>query len=144
MDYFNKHYLHIRVLCDNMTVIIYINDIRVIKSESCKQTACNIWAHSITPHILGVSNKEADKQFRIFYDTTDWKLNPEPEIKEICEKLVKPEIELFASRINKQSDKGQVTYRFLYAKHHNDANKMTPPPTVICVISKISTKSIVF
>ena len=25
--------------------------------------------------------------------------------------------------------KGQVTYRFSYAMRHNEANKMTPPPT---------------
>ena len=59
---------------------------------------------NIAAHILGVSNKEADKQFRIFYDTTDWKLSREPEIKKICKKFVKLEIDLFASRINRQLD----------------------------------------
>ena len=41
--------------------------------------------------------------------------------------------------------KGQVTYRFSYAMRHNEANKMTPPqPPAICVIPRVSTKSIVF
>ena len=39
--------------------------------------------------------------------------------------------------------KWRVTYRFSYAMRHNGANRMTPSPTVICVIARISTKLIV-
>lgn len=59
---------------------------------------------NITAHVLGVSNKEADKKFSIFYDTIDWKLSRKHEIKKICKKFVKLEIDLFASRINRQLD----------------------------------------
>ena len=40
--------------------------------------------------------------------------------------------------------KGWITYRFSYSLRHNDAKKMTPSPHDICVISRFSTKSIVF
>ena len=69
---------------------------------------CGVLYHretmNITAHSLGVSNKVADKQFRIFYDTADWKLSREPEIKKICKEFVKLEIDLFASHINRQLD----------------------------------------
>ena len=42
-------------------------------------------------------------------------------------------------------NKGRVTYKFSDAMRQNDANNMThPPPPTICVISRFSTKSIVF
>ena len=42
-------------------------------------------------------------------------------------------------------NKGRVTYKFSDAMRQNDGNNMThPPPPTICVISRFSTKSVVF
>ena len=55
---------------DNMTVGIYINNIRGIKSASCNKITCSsIWKC--------IFNKEADKQSIILDYATDWELNPE-------------------------------------------------------------------
>ena len=44
---FDKHYSHIRVVCD-MAVISYINNMDAIKSDSCNNIAYNILDICIT------------------------------------------------------------------------------------------------
>ena len=39
----NKSFLHVRVMCDNVTVIAYINNMGSIKSKTCNNIACRIW-----------------------------------------------------------------------------------------------------
>ena len=53
---------------------------------------------------------------------------------------------IFLEKDSYELSKEWVTYRFSYAIRHNDANKMTlhPLPPAICVIPRISIKSIVF
>ena len=36
----NKNFLHVRVMCDNVTPIAYINNMGGIKSETCNNIAC--------------------------------------------------------------------------------------------------------
>ena len=55
-------------------------------------------------HIAGTVNIGADKQSRVLEDATEWKLNPAL-FQKIVEKLGKPDIDLFATRINKQLDR---------------------------------------
>ena len=52
-------------------------------------------------HIPGKDNIEADHQSRILQDATEWKLHPEL-FQKIVDKFGKPDIDLFASRINRQ------------------------------------------
>ena len=52
-------------------------------------------------HISDKSNIEADQQSRILQDPTKWKLHPEL-FHKIVDKFGKPDIDLYASRINRQ------------------------------------------
>ena len=52
-------------------------------------------------YIPGKDNIEADHQSRILQDATEWKLHPEL-FQKIVDKFGKPDIDLFASRINRQ------------------------------------------
>ena len=89
-------------MCDNLTILSYINNMGDIKSNSCYKIACNnteefcitkkIWISAA--HIPGVSKKEADKQPTVLGDATDWQLNSEL-LKKICEKFVKPDTDVF-------------------------------------------------
>ena len=38
----NKNFLHVRIMCDNVTAIAYINNMGGIKSETCNNIACRI------------------------------------------------------------------------------------------------------
>ena len=56
----------------------------------------------IISHNPGVLNSEADKRSRKFHDQTEWKLDPNI-LKQLAEKVVCPDVDLFASRLNCQS-----------------------------------------
>ena len=95
-------------MCDNVTVIAYINNMGCIKSETCNNIAfrirnfCtedNMWISAA--HIPGKDNIQADHQSRILQDATKWKLHPEL-FQKIVDKFGKTDIDLFASRINRQ------------------------------------------
>lgn len=52
----------------------------------------NLWIS--VAYIPDVSDKEANKESRMFEDLTDWQLNPD-QFKKNCERSVKPDIDLF-------------------------------------------------
>ena len=60
--------------------------------------------HISAAHILGKEHFEADKNSRKFQDATEWQLNPKI-YKAVCDTFGTPEIDLFASRINRQTVK---------------------------------------
>ena len=60
--------------------------------------------HISAAHILGKEHFEADKNSRKFQDATEWQLNPKI-YKAVCDTFGTPEIDLFASRINRQTEK---------------------------------------
>jgi len=62
----------------------------------------NIWLTAA--HLPGSQNTQADHASRIFNDQTEWKLNPTV-FQQIIDRLVMPEVDLFASRLNCQIDK---------------------------------------
>ena len=106
-----KNFQHVRVMCDNTTAINYINNMGGTKSKSCNTLAYRIWDWCSSEHlwlsaahIPGVLNTEADEQSRKFSDASEWKLNPK-----LFDKIIKtmgmPDIDLFASRLNKQLDR---------------------------------------
>ena len=75
--------VHVRVMCDNVTAIAYVNTMGGIKSEPGNNIACRIWYFCIenkflvsAAHIPSKNNVEADQQSRILQDATEWKLHP--------------------------------------------------------------------
>ena len=76
---------------------------------NCNEIAHRIWVWClerqmwlIISHNPGVLNSEADKRSRKFHDQTEWKLDPNI-LKRLAEKVVCPDVGLFASRLNCQS-----------------------------------------
>ena len=105
-----KKLKHVKIMCDNTTAISYINNFGGIKSKLCNQVAVSTWEwcikHDIwvsAAHIPGIKNTIADAQSRKLDDSTEWQLNPC-----LFKKLVKmfgmPEVDLMASRANRQID----------------------------------------
>ena len=95
-------------MCDNATAIAYINNVGGIKIETCNNIACRIWNFCIenklwvlATHIPGKNNIETDQKSRILQDATEWKLHSKL-FQKIVIKFGKPDIDLFASRINRQ------------------------------------------
>ena len=102
---------HIRLLMDNMTAVAHINQMGGSHSFHCNEITRTIWLWCMdrniwlsAAHIPGVCNVEADRESRIFHDSTEWMLNSSIFTK-ITELLFVPEIDIFASRLNKQVDK---------------------------------------
>ena len=100
---------HVQVRSDNTCAVTYLNNMggRIehlnalandIWSWCCQK---NIWLSAT--HIPGVDNS-ADKFSREFQDNTEWMLNTML-FNEIIECFGMPEIDLFASRLNKQLDR---------------------------------------
>lgn len=80
----------------------------VSHSVPCNNIARDIWLWCkdrdiwITPaHIPGVENTEADLASRVFNDQTEWKLDPLI-LTDIFTLFGKPDLDLFASRLNHQ------------------------------------------
>lgn len=105
-----KHNVHIQVRTDNTCTVAYINAMGGIKSVECNHLAVEIWSWCIdrniwlsATHVPGVSN-EADFSSRNFNENVEWMLN-----KQCFQKIVQlwqePEIDMFASRLNKQVKK---------------------------------------
>ena len=99
---------HIRLEIDNTTAVSYINAQGGVVSEKCNQIAVEIWQWAIdrdiwlsATHIPGKLNKEADQASRVFNDRTEWMLNPKV-FSDVSAILGRPDIDLFASRLNKQ------------------------------------------
>lgn len=107
----NRIFKHARIMSDNTTAITYINKKGGLKSSECNKIAKEIWLwcssrelHVSAAHIPGKENLEADKNSRKFNDEIEWQLNPNL-FKSICDMFGVPEIDLFASRINRQTIK---------------------------------------
>ena len=99
---------HVRVMVDNSTAVAYINAMGGMKSTLCNEIAKKIWFWCIERglwlsacHIPGKSNVQADTASRKFNDRTEWMLDREVFLR-ITEHFFTPDIDLFASRLNKQ------------------------------------------
>ena len=97
-------------MSDNTTAISYIKK-GGLKSHQCNKIAKEIWIwctsrdlHVSAAHIPDKDNFEADKNSRKFQDATEWQLNPKI-YKTVCDTFGTPEIDLFASQINRQTEK---------------------------------------
>lgn len=100
--------VHVRVVSDNTTVVAYLNHMGGTRSSECNAVAHRIWGWCETreiwltaAHLPGVENIEADHESRNFTENTEWQLNPSL-FNMICEQWGRPDIDLFASRLNCQ------------------------------------------
>ena len=97
----DKNFKHLRITSDNTTAISYINKKGGLKSQECNKIAKEIWIctsrdlHISAAHIPDKDNFEADKNSRKIYKA----------VCDICDTFATPEIDLFASRINRQTEK---------------------------------------
>ena len=71
--------IHVRIMADNMTAVIYINNMGGTKSKECNQIAKEIWQWAESrniwisaAHIPGTDNVTADTGSRQFNDATEW------------------------------------------------------------------------
>lgn len=99
---------HVKVFCDNTTAITYVNEMGGTKSLVCNEVCIEIWEWCVDrgvwitcSHIPGKDNIRADKASRTFNDRHEWRLN-ENIFRDICKIFGVPNIDLFASRLNKQ------------------------------------------
>jgi len=97
------------VFSDNSTAVCYITNMGGIKSEECNLIAVQIWNWCIEnniwltcSHIAGSLNCEADIASRSFNDKLEWKLHSKI-FANICNIWGKPDIDLFATRLNAQT-----------------------------------------
>ena len=101
----------ILILSDNSTTIAYINKMGGTHSFRCNKIARKIWDFAekrklwlVATHIPGLENEEADFLSRNFSDDTEWSLCSEI-FQIIIQNWGKPDIDLFASRLNHKVDK---------------------------------------
>ncbi|XP_060602200.1 uncharacterized protein LOC132755347 [Ruditapes philippinarum] len=105
----NLKKVHIRIYSDNTTCCAYINKL----GGRCKELndlSREIWfwcidrgIHLSAAHVAGSANTEADRLSRQFNDDLEWSLN-DLVFKEIVVKFGIPDIDMFASRLNRKLD----------------------------------------
>lgn len=102
---------HVKIMTDNSTAVAYINNMGGSKSNDCNEISRQVWLWCINEgiwltcsHIPGILNTEADKKSRVFNDRTEWKLKSSI-FQQIVGKWGKPQVDLFASRLNFQIEK---------------------------------------
>ena len=98
--------IHVRIMADNMTAVIYINNMGGTKSKECNQIAKEIWQWAESrniwisaAHIPGTDNVTADTGSRQFNDATEWMVSDHA-FSIITKKFGVPDVDLFASRLN--------------------------------------------
>ena len=107
----NKEGIHVKVFTDNTTALAYVKHQGGVKSPECNEVAQDIWLWCenremwlSVAHIPGVDNEIADYKSRNFADNPEWGLK-----QDIFDTIVrvfgKPEIDLFATRLNAKLDK---------------------------------------
>ena len=104
-----EHGLHIRICSDNSCAVAYINHMVGTHSRKLNFLARCIWAWCIrhnfwltASHIPGPDNHLADFFSRNFKEDIEWCLNREVFL-EICNRFGEPDLDLFASRLNRQT-----------------------------------------
>ena len=103
-----RNNIHVRVMSDNNTAVSYINSMGGCRSLECNSIAKDIWDWAIdkdiwlsAAHIPGSSNIDADQLSRNLNLDLEWMLSA-PIFQRIVALFGKPDIDLFASRLNAQ------------------------------------------
>ena len=98
-------------MVDNTTAVAVINNMGTCHSPECHSLAVQIWEFSIShdmtwltaAHIPGSLNVRADRESKHFHSQdTEWMINPTLLRNALDTLDFKPEIDLFASRLNGQ------------------------------------------
>lgn len=102
---------HVKVFTDNATAVAYINDMGGTKSPEINEIAKQIWIWCIENnvwltacHLPGHLNVNADLNSRKFNERIEWTLE-KAVFEKICSIFERPDIDLFATRINAQLEK---------------------------------------
>ena len=102
---------HVKLMIDNTTAVVVINNMGTCHSVDCHSIAVQIWEfsmlHNITwltaAHIPGSSNVRADNESRHFLSQDrEWMLNPCLLGRALDTLKFRPKIDLFASRLDRQ------------------------------------------
>ena len=102
---------HVKIMIDNTTAVSVINNMGTCHSDKCNSISVQIWEfcmlHNIiwltAAHIPGSSYCRADKESRDFHsEDTEWMIDPTLLGKALDALNFKPDIDLFASRLNRQ------------------------------------------
>ena len=103
--------VHVRIMSDNTTALAYIKHQGGVKSPECHEIAKQIWIWAEErniwlsgAHIPGVDNVLADYKSRHFEDNLEWCLSDKI-FRTIVSVFGKPEVDLFASRLNHKLDR---------------------------------------
>lgn len=106
----NHNGKHIRIMCDNTTAVSYVNAMGGCKSVDCNLITREIWEWAIehniwisAAHIPGIDNIEADHLSRDLNLELEWMLSPQA-FQKVVHELGSPDIDLFASRLNAQTE----------------------------------------
>ena len=104
----DKQDCHIKILCDNTTAVSYLRNMGGTHSRECNDIAKEIWLWCIARNIYltaaqipVVANHQVDKESSLFNDRTEWKLKTLI-FNQIIQIFGKPDIDMFASRLNHQ------------------------------------------
>ena len=113
----DKSDTHIRIMCDNTTAVNVVNHMGTSHSDSCNSVAKKIWEWCIdrkiwlsAAHIPGKQNLIADFESRRNQRASEWRLDRASLICALQKLNFKPDVDLFASRINHQFPQ-YVSYR---------------------------------
>ena len=113
----DKSDLHIRLMMDNTTAVACISKMGTSHSIACNLFTQDIWRFCIqrnmsisAAYVPGKLNVEADEESRKVNQDAEWLLNRDILLNALQVLKVKPEIDLFASRLNYQFPK-YVSYR---------------------------------
>ena len=105
----NKCHIHIRIRLDNTTGVSILNHMGTSHSEGCDKLCKTIWEWCITrdiwisaAYLPGKLNVVADRESRKENNNLEWMINPTELNYALRQLSFTPEIDLFASRINKQ------------------------------------------
>ena len=101
---------HIKLMIDNTTAVAVINHMGTSHSDDCNSIAIKLWSlcfqHNMwltACHIPGKLNVVADKESRQFFkQDAEWMLNKDVLNKALLRLDFCPDIDLFASRLNRQ------------------------------------------
>jgi len=123
--YNGENGVHIQVQSDNVAAVSYINDMGGIASLSMDRLSGDIWQWCLLRDIflsaiyIPGSSNTADYYSRNFSENTEWTIKSDI-FQRVCKQLFYPNIDLFASRLNKQIDRF-VSWYPEPGSFHNDA-----------------------
>ena len=133
---------HIHLRIHKTTAVAYINKRGGTRSPALIAQALELWAVALTAgvsltaqHIPGIQNVVADTASRQIETRTEWTLDRKI-FQSICQRFYRPEVDLFASRLNYQLPKYVSRYPGVWLWMHSslDWSKWTcliHPPVVL-------------